>query len=219
MSRQKQKKFRETFERHNVLEPGKPLYETIKGKWNEVQFNNNFPITLELACGRGEYSVGMARMFKDRNFIGIDIKGDRIWKGSGIALDENIENVAFLRTDISFLEKFFEKDEVDEIWITFPDPRPKLRDAKRRLTSPRYLELYKKVINKNGFVKFKTDNTDLFEYTLEVLSERTDIVNLEHTFDVYNSELAPETYGIKTRYEAIFTTESNTIKYLKFKFV
>ncbi len=138
MSRRKLAKFEENRLRDNVIEPGKPLYETIKGNWNESYFKNNHPITLELACGRGEYSIGLARKFPEGNFIGVDLKGDRIWKGSGIAIEEGLENVAFLRTQIQWLEKYFAPEEASEIWITFPDPRPKDRDEKHRLTNNSY---------------------------------------------------------------------------------
>ncbi|MEP2771814.1 MAG: tRNA (guanosine(46)-N7)-methyltransferase TrmB [Fulvivirga sp.] len=218
MSRAKLKRFAEVAKRHNVLEPGKEMYEKIKGQWNSYQFKNENPITIELACGRGEYSVGLARMFPEQDFIGIDIKGDRIWKGSSMAIEEQLENVAFLRTIIQLLEKFFAPDEVSEIWITFPDPRPKDRDEKRRLTNNRFLDIYKNVIKKDGWVRLKTDNTELFEYSLEVIKGRKDIRNLEYTFDVYNSALEPDCHGIKTRYEKKHAALGADIKYLKFQF-
>ena len=219
MSRAKLKRFAEVWERDNVLEPGKDMYEKIKGQWNSYQFKNDNPITIELACGRGEYSVGLARMFPNKNFIGVDIKGDRIWKGSTMAVDEKLENVAFLRTIIQLLEKFFAPEEVSEIWITFPDPRPKDRDEKRRLTNGRFLDIYKNVIAKDGWIRLKTDNTGLFEYTLEVIKERKDIKDLAYTFDVYNSEFEADCHGIKTRYEKKHTALGADIKYLKFQFV
>jgi len=218
MSRAKLKRFAEVAKRYNVLEPGKEMYEKIKGQWNSYQFKNENPITIELACGRGEYSVGLARMFPEQNFIGIDIKGDRIWKGSSMAIEEQLENVAFLRTKIQLLEKFFATGEVSEIWITFPDPRPKDRDEKRRLTNNRFLDIYKNVIKKDGWVRLKTDNTELFEYSLEVIKGRKDIRNLEYTFDVYNSALEPDCHGIKTRYEKKHAALGADIKYLKFQF-
>lgn len=218
MSRGKLKRFAEVANRHNVLEPDKKMYEKIKGQWHTHQFKNQNPITIELACGRGEYSVGLARMFPEQNFIGVDIKGDRIWKGSGMAIEEELDNVAFLRTIIQLLEKFFKPGEVSEIWITFPDPRPKDRDEKRRLTNTRFLDIYKNVIKKDGWVRLKTDNTELFEYSLEVIKERNDIKNLTYTHDLYNSELEPECHGIKTRYEKKHEALGADIKYLKFQF-
>ncbi|MEQ8425633.1 MAG: tRNA (guanosine(46)-N7)-methyltransferase TrmB, partial [Cyclobacteriaceae bacterium] len=165
-------RFKIISERDNVLEPGKELYFSIKGNWNEAYFKNRNPITLELACGRGEYTVGMAERFPDRNFVGVDIKGDRIWKGSTWATEKKLENAAFLRTQIHLLENFFEDEEVDEIWLTFPDPRPKKRDIKRRLCNNGFLNLYKKILKPSGIFRLKTDNTDLFNFTLEELSQR-----------------------------------------------
>jgi len=219
MSRGKLKRFAENKVRKNVLEPGKDIYEKIKGGWHDQYFEDEKPITIELACGRGEYSVGLARKFPEQNFIGVDIKGDRIWKGSGIAIEEDLENVAFLRTEIQLLEKFFDRGEVAEIWITFPDPRPKDRDEKRRLTHDRFLDMYKNVIDKDGWVRLKTDNTGLFEYSLEVLKERKDVKNLEYTFDLYHSELEAECHGIQTKYEKKHHSLGEDIKYLKFQFI
>ncbi|QSE96710.1 tRNA (guanosine(46)-N7)-methyltransferase TrmB [Fulvivirga lutea] len=219
MGRRKLRKFAEIAERPNVVEPSKEIYEKVKGKWNELIFRNDQPITLELACGRGEYSIGLARIFPERNHIGIDIKGDRIWKGSGIALDEGLSNVAFLRTHMLELSNFFEKNEVSEIWITFPDPRPRDRDEKRRVTHDRYLDIYKSLVKSDAVIRLKTDNTGLFEYSLEVLKNRTDIKDLTYTFDLYHSELKPECHDIRTRYEKKFSEEGHDIKYLRFSFV
>ncbi|MEZ4945714.1 MAG: tRNA (guanosine(46)-N7)-methyltransferase TrmB [Cyclobacteriaceae bacterium] len=212
-------RFKIISERNNVLEPGKELYFNIKGNWNKTQFNNDNPITIELACGRGEYSVGMAELFPDRNFIGIDVKGDRIWKGSTWAVEKELDNVAFLRAQIHTLDNFFGEDEVSEIWLTFPDPRPKKRDIKRRLSNNRFLNLYKKILQPDGLFRLKTDNTDLFNFTLEELKERNDIKDLKVTFDVYQSELKDEVLGIKTRYEEMFAKKGETIKYLRFQFI
>nr|WP_305067261.1 tRNA (guanosine(46)-N7)-methyltransferase TrmB [Mangrovivirga halotolerans] len=215
--RNKQKRFAENRERANIFEPEKPGYEEIKGNWHGKYFENENHITLELACGKGEYTTGLARHYPERNFIGVDIKGDRIWYGSKEAEEEDLNNVAFLRTQIQLLEKFFVDGEVHDIWITFPDPRPKKRDIKRRLTSPRFLDMYKKVMQKEGWVFFKTDNPGLFDYTLEVLSERNDIKNLSYTRDLYHSEFMDEHHGIKTRFEKMFYEKGFSIKYLKFQ--
>jgi len=212
-------RFKIIAERENVLEPGKELYFNIKGKWNKTLFKNANPITIELACGRGEYSVGMAALFPDRNFVGIDVKGDRIWKGSTCAVEKKLDNVAFLRAQIHTLENFFDENEVSEIWLTFPDPRPKQRDVKRRLSNNRFLDLYKKVLKPDGLFRLKTDNTDLFNFTLEELKQRSDIEDLKATFDVYQSEFKEEVLDIKTRYEEMFANEGETIKYLRFRFV
>ncbi|MCB0495979.1 MAG: tRNA (guanosine(46)-N7)-methyltransferase TrmB [Cyclobacteriaceae bacterium] len=216
--RKKLARFAENAQRSNVLEPGKPLYETIKGNWNKIQFKNDNPITLELACGRGEYTVGLAQHSSASNFIGIDLKGDRIWKGSGQAIELGLEHVAFLRTQIHDLLNFFEPNEVAEIWLTFPDPRPRDRDIRRRLTNPRFMEMYKTVLRPEGWFRFKTDNTGLFEYTLEVLAERDDILDLEFTKDLYTSPLKAEHFGIKTKYEKLFSDAGEKIKYLKLRF-
>lgn len=217
--RKKLERFAENAMRANVIEPGKPLFETIKGKWNEVHFKNSNPITIELACGRGEYTVGLAQHSNASNFIGIDLKGDRIWKGSGQAIEQGLDHVAFLRSNIHDLLNFFKPNEVAEIWLTFPDPRPRGRDERRRLTFPRFLEMYKIILKPEGWFRFKTDNTDLFDYTLEVLAERNDIKDLEYTKDLYESPLNAEHFGIKTKYEQKFYEAGERIKYLKFRFI
>lgn len=216
--KRKQERFRIIEERENVIEPSKPHYQTIKGKWHEQHFRNDKPLTVELACGRGEYSVGLGKLFPDRNFVGVDIKGERIWKGSTLALEQRLDNVAFLRTQILLLENFFEDGEIDEIWLTFPDPRPRKRDIKRRLTSPRFLGMFKKLLRPGGMLRLKTDNTALFDYTLEELSQREDIEELEYTRELYSSQLRPECYDIRTRYEEEFAAKGETIKYLRFRF-
>ena len=217
MARRKQAKFAENAMRHNVIQAGKPIYETIKGNWRDSYFENKNPIVLEVACGRGEYTVGLAEVYPNHNFIGIDKKGDRVWKGSTDAIEKGLDNVAFLRTTVLELDECFAENEVDEIWIVHPDPRPRGKDTKRRLTHPRFLELYKKILKPGGLMRLKTDNTGLFEYTLEVLEDEK-ITDFEHTFDLYNSDLLADHHGIKTRYELKFTEEGETIKYLKFRF-
>lgn len=214
----KLKRFEIISTRENVIEPGKDIFTKIKGKWNQDYFKNENPITVEFACGRGEYSVGMARQNSNRNYIGIDKKGDRLWKGSTWAVEEQLANVGFLRTEILFTESFFEAGEVDEIWLTFPDPRPRIRDIKRRLSSSRYIDMYKKILRPSGFFRFKTDNTDLFNFTLEELGYRNDMVDFEYTNDLYESHLRPECYDIKTRYEEMFAAKGEKIKYLRFRF-
>ena len=217
--RGKREKFAENARRPNVIEPGKAIYEEVKGKWNSVYFKNDQAVVLELACGRGEYTIGMARLFPDKNFIGIDIKGDRIWKGSGIAMEENLENVAFLRTHIQDLGEFIHRGQVSDIWITFPDPRPRKREARLRLTHHRFLDLYKVMLAPGGTVRLKTDNTPLFDYTLSVLEERRDITDLQHTYDLYHSPFREECLDITTKYEEKFVSQGEDIKYLRFGFV
>ncbi len=202
----------------NVVEPTKEFYHSIKGNWNKDFFRNDNPITVELACGRGEYTIGLAKLFPDRNYIGVDIKGERIWKGSTTATENNLTNAAFLRTMILLIENFFAEGEISEIWITFPDPRPRVRDIKRRLTSPRFLSIYKRLLKPGGYVRLKTDNTGFYEFTLEEVLQRDDITDLKFSDDVYNSELRPECFDIKTKYEQMFAAKGERIKYLRFQF-
>ena len=153
--RNKLERFAENAERRNVVEPGKPVFLSIKGHWGEF-FENDYPMTLELGCGHGEYTVGLAAMYPQRNFIGVDVKGARIWKGSSQAEEQGLSNVAFLRIRILDLEESVAEAETSEIWITFPDPRPKDRDEKRRLTAPRFLDMYKRVLQPGGRVSRMT---------------------------------------------------------------
>lgn len=214
----KLERFRVIAERDNVLEQGKELYMKIKGNWNRDYFLNDHPVTVELGCGRGEYTIGLAEHFPGRNYIGVDVKGDRIWKGSTWAVERNLKNVGFLRAEALGLMQFFAPGEIDELWITFPDPRPKKRDIKRRLTSPRFMSIYKHLIRPGGYLKFKTDNTGLFEYTLEELAMRDDVEDLKFTRDLYSDALRPECFDIKTRYEEMFSAKGEKIKYLRFRF-
>lgn len=212
-------RFKVIAERANVVEPGKELYTKVRGHWNDLYFPKSSPVTVELACGRGEYSVALASRNPDRNYIGVDVKGDRIWKGSTLAVEQGLTNIGFLRTNILAIESFFEPGEVDEIWLTFPDPRPRKRDIKRRLTSPRFLEMYKRILRPGGIFRLKTDNTLLFGYTLETLKDRRDIIDLTFTDDLYQSSLREECYDIRTRYEEMFAAKGETIKYLRFSFL
>lgn len=218
MSRKKLVRFAQNEANPNVIQAGKPLFETIIGNWHETQFQNQNPIVVELACGRGEFTVGLGREYPKQNFIGVDIKGSRIWKGSSTATAEGLGNVAFLRTQIQNLDQFFAEGEISELWITFPDPFPRDGDEKRRLTSPKFLDMYKPMIQKNGLVHFKTDNTGLFDYTLELVKSREDIEILAFTHDFYQSEMRDDHHGIKTRYEKMFSDKGEKIKYLKFRF-
>lgn len=217
--RQKLIRFEANKLRKNIIEPGKPLFDQIKGKWNQDYFKNDNPIVIELGCGNGEYTVGLAEKDPVRNYIGIDVKGDRIHVGSTYALEHNLNNVGFLRTSVHQLENFFEENEVAEVWITFPDPRPKDREEKRRLTYPRFMEIYRKILCENGVVKLKTDNTGFFEYTLDLLQQGI-VKNkaLSYTKDLDNSKMNEEHFGIETKYERIWKERGSRIKYLKFQF-
>lgn len=219
MGRNKLERFKANEENRNVIQPGKEIYTSIKGTWKQGFFQNDSPIVVELACGRGEFAVGLARVTPKKNFIGVDIKGSRIWKGSTMAMEGNLLNVAFLRAQIEQLDQYFEPKEIDELWITFPDPRPKDRDEKRRLTSPRFLEMFKVLVKANGTIHFKTDNTGLFEYTLGLLKSRSDMEIIKHTSDFYTSGWKDDHFGIKTRYEKIFSEKGEKIKYISFRFI
>jgi tRNA (guanine-N7-)-methyltransferase len=218
MGRKKLQRFQENEENNNVIQEGKEIFEQIRGNWKKKQFKNQSSLVVELACGRGEFTVGLAREYPDKNFIGVDIKGSRIWKGSTIAIQEGLENVAFLRTQIELLDKFFDRGEISELWITFPDPFPRDGEEKRRLTSPRFLDMYKPLIQKAGIVHFKTDNTGLFDYTFELVKSREDCEILVHTHDFYDSPWKETHHGIKTKYETLFSEKGEKIKYLKFQF-
>jgi tRNA (guanine-N7-)-methyltransferase len=187
--------------------------EAPKGNWQSVFANKN-PLTLELACGKGEYTVGLARMFPERNFMGLDIKGNRIWKGAKTALEEGLDNVAFLRCQINRITDHFEPGEVDELWITFPDPQPREGKAKHRLTHPRFIEMYQQVVGKPFILNIKTDSDLFYEFSKEVMSELGYEV-LVDVNDVYAWKDRPEYLNIQTFYENIWLTDGKKIKYLK----
>ena len=218
MSRKKLVRFAQNEVNPNVVQAGKPIFDQIKGQWNTLQFANDQPLIVELACGRGEFTLGLGRQYPNQNFIGVDIKGSRIWKGSSSATAEGIHTVAFLRTQIQQLQDFFAPGEISELWITFPDPFPRDGDEKRRLTSPKFLEMYKQLVKPGGLIHFKTDNTGLYEYTDLVLNDRPDCQIHFNTADFYESELRDAHHGIKTRYEKIFSAKGEKIKYIQFSF-
>jgi len=217
MARQKLRKFEENKSLDNIIEPGKVSFKEVKGKWRDIIFDNKNELTLEIACGRGEYTTGLAALFPKRNFIGIDIKGDRIWSGANLAMKEAMNNVAFLRSKVHDLEDFFCENEVNEIWIIHPDPRPRTKDERRRLTNQRFLDLYRKISRKDAWIRLKTDNKKLFDYTLKLL-EKNKIKELAYTFDLDKSPLLAEHHNIETRYERKFKALGYPINYLKFKF-
>ena len=183
------------------------------GKWGAEYFGNDNPIVLELGCGKGEYTVGLARKYPEKNFIGIDIKGARIWTGAKAAETEGLKNVAFLRTDIEMIDRFFTADEVSEIWITFPDPQ--MQKTRRRLTSTRFLELYRKILRANGLIHLKTDSPFLYTYTSRLV-KLNNFPTEADTDDLYGSGMADPVLSIKTFYEQQWLSRGKTIKFISF---
>jgi tRNA (guanine-N7-)-methyltransferase len=188
----------------------------LKGKWNKKIFKNDNPIIIELGCGKGEYTIGLANKFPGNNFIGIDIKGARMWRGAKTSNEENLVNVAFLRTRIEFINSFFTCDEVDELWITFPDPHPGGRNSNKRLTSPRFLNSYRLFLKNNGLVHLKTDNRELFEYTKKVVM-KNELESIIATNDLYSEDLRDDILSIRTHYENLFLDKGLQINYLSFR--
>lgn len=189
----------------------------LRGKWAAQHFQNDHPITLELACGRGEYSIGLANMYPERNFIGVDVKGARIWKGAKMALNAGLPNVAFLRTRIERIAYFFAPEEVSEIWITFPDPFLRNSKANRRLTAPLFLNEYRKILQKGGLVHLKTDESNLYEFTLETLEADSTAEIIYYDADIYAKSLPFPELNLKTHYERMHLADQKTIKYTRFQ--
>jgi tRNA (guanine-N7-)-methyltransferase len=208
----KLEKFKQVSEFSNCFE----YDESLKGKWNSEVFKNDNPITLELACGKGEYSVGMGRMYPNRNFIGVDVKGNRIWKGARTALDEGLDNVAFLRTQISNITDYFAPGEVEEIWIIFPDPQPRKSKAKKRLTHAVFIERYLEFLKPGGMVRLKTDDGPLYNFTRETIDEEGFRL-IQYSDDIYSWEDRPKELDIRTFYEDIWLEEGKKIKYVAFE--
>ncbi len=213
MARKKLVRFEEVNNNKNVLQEGKEYFDLIKGKWNSFFFQNDNPIVLELGCGKGEYTVGLGKIFPERNFIGIDVKGDRLAVGSNDAISANLDNVAFLRLSILELEKFFDVGEVSEIWITFPDPQSRLRNERRRLTSKRFLGIYSNILAVEGILNLKTDNEDFFNFSIEQLKIKG-VKDLIFTDDLYNSNLLTLCHGIQTNFEKKYLSRGQKIKFL-----
>jgi tRNA (guanine-N7-)-methyltransferase len=186
----------------------------LKGKWNSLFFKNENPIVLELGCGKGEYTVGLARLFPDKNFIGIDIKGARIWTGARESFREKMQNVAFIRTSIELLDHFFAQDEVSEIWLTFPDPQ--MKKTRKRLTATNFISLYRKVLKPNGLIHLKTDSNFQYRYTCDMVKENGFDV-LDSTNDLYGKDYAGEVLSIRTHYEQQWLDRGLTIKYIRFR--
>jgi tRNA (guanine-N7-)-methyltransferase len=204
---------------NNVIEPTvEEVYSKdypLKGNWNKVVFKNENPVILELGCGKGEYTVGLAARFPGNNYIGIDIKGARMWRGSKTAHETGILNASFLRTRIEFIKSFFVSDEVDEIWITFPDPHPKRRDTGKRLTSAFFLNTYRQILKDRGIIHLKTDNKDLWNYTKKI-AKRNNLETVISSDDLYSGEISNDILSIRTHYEESFLKQGIKICYLAF---
>jgi tRNA (guanine-N7-)-methyltransferase len=203
----------DTFKNVVQMDAGKPY----KGSWGKEFFTNGNPLVLELACGKGEYTVNLAQLFPSKNFIGVDYKGNRIWRGAKTALEDGINNVGFLRIQIENLIEYFGPGEVDEIWITFPDPQPQLSREKKRLTSSRFLDMYRVLLKPGGYINLKTDNDALHAYTAEKIEDLGLKLHIR-TEDLYKSPYADEVLSIKTYYEKKYLQSSKNINYLKFSF-
>ncbi len=226
MGKGKLKKWKENESFDNVFQPemadivdGKKF---MAGQWHEKVFGNNNPIVLELGCGKGEYTVGQARLFPNKNFLGVDIKGHRFWRGAKTSKEEGLSNTAFLRTRIEFIDHFFEPNEVAEIWLTFSDPQPKNEKGNKRLTGPYFMEKYKKFLTPQGLVHIKTDNKMLYNWSLEELKNAGHEI-VAFTDDLYGhfltkqSPLMQEILSFKTHYEKIFIDFTKTINYIQLR--
>ncbi len=220
-SKNKLKRFRENETFGNVIQPTREEALAgnfpLKGKWGSEFFKNDNPIVLELGCGKGEYSVGLARYYQDKNFIGIDIKGARFWRGAKTAVDEGIHNVGFLRTQIELIEEFFAEGEISEIWITFPDPQIKYKRTKHRLTNTEFLQRYKRILTPDGIMNLKTDSEFMHGYTLGLLhGEGHEVIYANH--NIYENHGAPkEVTSIQTFYEQQYLEKGKPITYIQFK--
>ena len=220
-SKNKLKRFKENDTFKNVFQPSRQeLVEgnyDLKGNWRQQFFNNDHPLVLELGCGKGEYSVELAKKYPEKNFIGIDIKGARFWRGAKTAIEDNIPNVAFIRTQIELLEYVFAQNEVDEIWITFPDPQIKYKRTKHRMTNTEFLKRYQTVLKPDGIVNLKTDSEFMHGYTLGLLhGQGHEVLYANH--DVYKQEGSPEEVtSIQTFYESQYLEQNKPITYIRFK--
>jgi tRNA (guanine-N7-)-methyltransferase len=220
-SKNKLKRFKENDTFGNVFQPTREEVVTdqfsLKGKWNQDYFQNNNPIVLELGCGKGEYSVGLAEKYPNKNFIGIDLKGARFWRGAKTAVETGLKNVAFIRTQIELINHIFNENEVDEIWITFPDPQIKYKRTKHRMTNSEFLKLYKKILKPQGVVNLKTDSEFMHGYTLGLLhGEGHEVIYSNH--NVYVNEGSPEEVtSLQTFYEKQYLEINKAITYIRFK--
>jgi len=220
VSKNKLKRFAQMSAYPNVIAPGfDEVFRAdfkIKGHWKDEVFGNQHPIVLELGCGKGEYTVALARKYPEKNFIGVDIKGARMWVGATDALQNNLTNVAFLRTRIEFITSCFASGEVSEIWLTFPDPQPQQSRENKRLTSLRFLQSYREILQPGGIIHLKTDSKSLFDYTCNILNINKLLI-ITCTDDLYNSKSADDILSVQTYYEKKFMEKGFSIKYLKFE--
>jgi tRNA (guanine-N7-)-methyltransferase len=222
MAKRKLKKFREVSSFKNCFfqsfEQWRGEGLPLRGKWHKEYFKNENPIVLELGCGKGEYTVGLAKRYPEKNFIGVDIKGNRIWTGAKAAIENNMNNVAFIRTRIDFIETCFSENEVDEIWLTFPDPQPQKTRIRSRLTNMIFIDRYRKILKPGGIIHLKTDSEPFWAYTKEVIAENG-FKLLDATNDLYADPGARDEAltNIKTYYEKLFSEKGFKICYLKFK--
>ncbi|MFN4762333.1 tRNA (guanosine(46)-N7)-methyltransferase TrmB [Gillisia sp. Q332] len=220
-SKNKLRRFRENEQFDNVVQPSREELTQnnypLRGKWRSDFFKNNNPIVLELGCGKGEYSVALAQANPEKNFIGVDIKGARFWRGAKTGMEENITNLGFIRTQIELVDHIFAKNEIDEIWITFPDPQIKYKRTKHRLTNSEFLQKYKFILKPDGIVNLKTDSEFMHGYTLGLLhGEGHEILQANH--DVYKNVYSPiEVTGIQTFYEKQYLEQGKRITYIQFK--
>lgn len=218
-SKNKLKRFRENETFTNVIQPKREAVIegfNLQGKWHTF-FKNNNPIVLELGCGKGEYTIDLAKNNPNKNFIGVDIKGARFWRGAKTALEENLNNVGFVRTQIELIDQLFAKGEVDEIWITFPDPQIKYKRTKHRMTNTHFLKRYKSILKPDGVINLKTDSEFMHGYTLGLLhGEGHEVLYANH--NVYKQEGSPdEVTSIQTYYESLYLNEDKPITYIRFK--
>ena len=218
MGKDKLKRFKENETFTNLIQqkPEWPMSDhELKGNWNDLFFKNQQSIVLELGCGRGEYTVNLGELFPEKNFIGIDWKGARLWRGAKTAFENKMLNIGFLRIQIQNIVKFFAKDEVDEVWITFPDPRMENNRENKRMTCPRFLNAYRSFVMGDGIINLKTDSKAFYDYTLEVIAEQKLPIFLQ-TDNLYQSELVTEVLSIKTTYEKMWLKDGAKICYLRF---
>ena len=221
-SKNKLKRFKENLTFKNVIQPSREILVDnnfeYKGKWSNLFFKNNNPIIIELGCGKGEYSIELAKLNPEKNFIGIDIKGARFWRGAKTAIDEGLNNIAFVRSQIELIDKIFSKDEVSEIWITFPDPQIKFKREKHRLINLKFINLYKNILVPNGIINLKTDSEFLHGYMLGLINSTNFLELIYSNHDIYNNSGAPDdVLSIQTFYELKFLKQKKPITFINFK--